>query len=56
MVRIKNETDDSLLSITKSCQKLIDQTHTKAPETLKFKLTKPEKFFLSNHQSHLKDL
>ena len=30
----KNETEDLLLSITKSCQTLIEQTHIKAEETL----------------------
>ena len=37
-----NKTEDLLLSITKNCQVLIHQTHTKSQETLKFKLTKPK--------------
>ena len=42
MIRLKNETEDLLLSITKNCQKLIQQTHTKAEETLEFKKTRPK--------------
>ena len=38
----KNQTEDLLLSITKSCEKLIVQTHTKPQETLDFKMTKPK--------------
>ena len=40
MIRPKNETEDLLLSITKNCETLIEQTHRKAEETLEFKLTK----------------
>ena len=40
MTRPKNETEDLLLSITKNCETLIEQTHRKAEETLEFKLTK----------------
>ena len=29
MIRPKNETEDLLLSITKNCEKLIEQTHRK---------------------------
>ena len=45
MVRPKNEIEDLLLSITKICETLIHQTHTKRQETLEFKLTKPKKTF-----------
>ena len=37
MIRPKNQTEDLLLSITKNCQTLIEQTHRKAEETLEFK-------------------
>ena len=45
MVRPKNETEDLLLSITKNCEMLIEQTHRKARETLEFKMTKPRETF-----------
>ena len=44
MIRPQNQTEDLLLSITKNCQTLIEQTHRKA-ETLKFKMTKPKETF-----------
>ena len=34
MNRPKNKAEDLLLSITKSCETLIQQTHTKPQETL----------------------
>ena len=45
MIRAKNDTEDLLLSITKNCQTLIDQTRRKAEETLEFKMTKPREKF-----------
>ena len=45
-VRPKNETKDLLLSITKSCETLIGQTHRKAEEALEFKMIKPRETFL----------
>ena len=45
MIRPKNETQDLLLSITKNCETLIEQTHTKPQETLEFKMTKPKETF-----------
>ena len=45
MIRPKNETEDLLLSITKNCETLIQQTHTKPQETLEFKMTKPRETF-----------
>ena len=45
MVRPKNETEDLLLSKTKNCEMLIEQTHRKAEETLEFKMTKPRETF-----------
>ena len=45
MIRPKNETEDILLSITKNCETLIDQTHRKAEETLEFKMIQPRETF-----------
>ena len=56
MVRPKNETEDLLLSITKNCEMLIEQTHRKAEETLEFKMIKPKEHFISNHQFKFKDI
>ena len=45
MIIPKNETQNLLLSITKNCERLIEQTHRKAEETLEFKMNKsPETF------------
>ena len=40
MIQPKSETEDLLLSITKNCGMLIEQTHRKAEETLEFKMHK----------------
>ena len=45
MIRPKNETEGLLLSITKKCETLIVQTHTKPQETLEFKMIKPRETF-----------
>ena len=45
MIQPKNETEDLLLSITKNCQTLIEQTHRKAEETLEFQMIKPREIF-----------
>ena len=45
MIQPKNKTEDLLLSITKNCETLIGQTHTKAQETLEFKMISPRKTF-----------
>ena len=45
MIRPKNETENLLLSITKNCETLIEQTHTKSQETLEFKMIKPRETF-----------
>ena len=45
IIRPKNETEDLLLSITKNCETLIEQTHRKAEETLEFKIVKPREIF-----------
>ena len=47
MIRPKNETENLLLSITKNCETLIEQTHRKAEETLEFKMIKPRETFHS---------
>ena len=45
MIQPKNKTEELLLSITKNCETLIEQTHTKPQETLEFKMTKPKETF-----------
>ena len=45
MVLPKNETEDLLPSISKNCETLIKQLHTKPQETLEFKLTKSRETF-----------
>ena len=45
MIRPKNQTEDLLLSITKNCETLIEQTHRKAEETLEFKMIKSRETF-----------
>ena len=45
MIRPKNETEDLLLSITKNCETLIEQNHTKPQETLEFKMNKSKQIF-----------
>ena len=45
ILRPKNQTEDFLLSITKNCETLIEQTHRKAEETLEFKMIKPRETF-----------
>ena len=45
MIRPKNETENLLLSITKNCETLIQQTHRKAEETLEIKMNKSREIF-----------
>ena len=45
MIRPENQTENILLSITKNCETLIEQTHRKAEETLEFKMIKPRETF-----------
>ena len=45
MIRHENETKDLLLSVTKNCETLTHQTHTKQQETLEFKRTKSRENF-----------
>ena len=48
MIRPKNETDGSLLSMTKNCGTLINQKHRKAEEALELKMVEPRKTFQFN--------
>ena len=43
MIQPKNEAEDLLLSITKNCEKLVEQTHRNAEETLEFKMVQPKR-------------
>ena len=45
MIRLENETEGLLLSLTKNCETLIKQTHREAEETLEFKITRPRQTF-----------
>ena len=45
MIRPKNEAEDLLLSITKNCETLIEQTHRKPEETLEFKKSRSRETF-----------
>ena len=53
MLQPKNETEDSLLSITKNCETLVKQTHRKHEETLEFKIIKPRETFHFNPPFHV---
>ena len=54
MIQPRNETEGFLLSITKNCETLSDQTKTLPPETLEFKMVKPRKTFHFNPPIHIK--
>ena len=54
MSRPKSEIEDLLLSITKNCENLFDQTHRKPEETLEFKMLKPRETFHFNPPIHTK--
>ena len=54
MIQPKNETKNLLLSITKNCEKLVEQTHRKPEETLEFKMLKPRETFQFNPPIHTK--
>ena len=45
MITPKNETEDLLLSITRNCETLIEQTHRKPEETLEFKMVRSRETF-----------
>ena len=55
IIRPKHETEDLLLSISKNCQMLIEQTHTKPQETLEFKMIKSRETFRSNPPVEVKE-
>ena len=48
MFKPRNETEDLLLSITKNCETLVDQTSRKEEQTLEFKLIKSRESFSFN--------
>ena len=45
MITPENKTEYLLLSVTKNCETLIEQTQRKAEETLEFKVIKPRETF-----------
>ena len=45
IIKPKNQTKDLLLSITKNCETLIEQTHRKPEETLEIKMNKSRESF-----------
>ena len=53
-IRPKSKLENLLLSITKNCEKLVDQTHRKPEETLEFKMLKPRESFHFNPPIHTK--
>ena len=55
MIRPKNKTEDLLLSITKNCETLIQQTHRKPEETLEFKMIEPRETFHFNPPIQVKE-
>ena len=55
MIRTKNKTEDLLLSITKNCETLIQQTHRNPEETLEFKLVEPRETFHFKPPIQIKD-
>ena len=54
MIQPKTETEDLLLSITESCEILIEQTHRKPEETLDFKKINSREAFHFSPPIHLK--
>ena len=54
MIRPKTETEELLLSITKNCQTLVQQTHRKPEENLEFKMIKPRETFHFKPPIHTK--
>ena len=54
MIQPKNETENLSLSITKNCEKLVEQTHRKPEETLEFKMLKPRETFHFYQPLHTK--
>ena len=54
MIRVKNETEGLLLSKTRNCETLIEQTQRKAEETLEIEMIKSRKIFHFNQQIQIK--
>ena len=54
MIRPKTESEDLLLSITKNCETLIEQTHRKPEEALEFKMIKQRETFHFKTPIHVK--
>ena len=54
MMRVKSETEGLLLSITKNCETLFEQTHWKADKILKFKMFKRRETFHFNPPIQIK--
>ena len=48
MITPKNDTEDLLISKTKNCQTLIEQTHTKPKKKLEINTIKPRETFHFN--------
>ena len=55
MIKPKTQTEDLLLSITKNCETLIEQTHRKPEETMEFKMTKSRETFHFNPPIQVKE-
>ena len=55
MIRVRNETEDLLLSMFKNCKTLMHQTRTHPQETLEFKMSKPRETFLINPTIQIQD-
>ena len=54
MIHPNNETEDSIVSITKNCETLFEQAHKKAEKTLELKMTKPRETFHFNPPIQIK--
>ena len=55
MIRPKNEIEDLLLSITKNCRTLVDQTYKRPEEVLEIKMTKSKETFHFNRPIQVKE-
>ena len=55
MIQPKDKTEDLLLSITKNCETLFEQTHTKPQETLEFEMVKSGEIFHFNPTIQIKE-
>ena len=56
MITPKNEIEDFLLSITKNCRTLVDQTYKRPEEALEFKKTKSKETFHFNPPIQVKEV